>query len=117
MVWTTDIACTVSYASIVGTNRNRIERRLRREGWYLARHGSGHNIYRHPLIQEMVNPAPSPHHQGHTWRSEVTVHAATMFPPTTTGILTLATHLFSILVLFFPAHYLSKRKKRNSTPA
>jgi mRNA interferase HicA len=31
------------------TNRNRIVSRLLREGWELARHGGGHDIYRHRL--------------------------------------------------------------------
>ncbi|MCE2501780.1 MAG: type II toxin-antitoxin system HicA family toxin [Dehalococcoidia bacterium] len=29
------------------TNRDRIERRLIREGWYLIRHGSNHDVYGH----------------------------------------------------------------------
>ncbi|MXW46589.1 MAG: addiction module toxin, HicA family [Gammaproteobacteria bacterium] len=34
----------------VETNRRRIRSRLQREGWYLLRHGSGHDIYRRPSI-------------------------------------------------------------------
>ena len=29
------------------TNTRKIERRLKREGWYLVRHGSNHDIYGH----------------------------------------------------------------------
>ena len=29
------------------TNRSRIERRLIREGWYLVRHGSNHDVFGH----------------------------------------------------------------------
>lgn len=33
---------------------NRIRGRLERDGWYLARRGSGHDIYRHPEIKGIV---------------------------------------------------------------
>ena len=36
------------------TNTRRIRRRLEREGWYLGRHGSAHDIYRHPNIQGII---------------------------------------------------------------
>ena len=29
------------------TNRDRIERRLTREGWYLIRHGGNHDVFGH----------------------------------------------------------------------
>jgi mRNA interferase HicA len=31
------------------TNRNKIVSRLLREGWELARHGGGHDVFRHPI--------------------------------------------------------------------
>jgi mRNA interferase HicA len=30
------------------TSRTKVVSRLNREGWELARHGGGHDIYRHP---------------------------------------------------------------------
>lgn len=30
------------------TNRNKIKRRLENDGWQPTRHGSNHDIYRHP---------------------------------------------------------------------
>ena len=36
------------------TSTNRIKRRLEREGWYLVRHGGGHDIYRHPHIDGII---------------------------------------------------------------
>lgn len=30
------------------TNRNKIKRRLEKDGWYLSRPGSNHDVYRHP---------------------------------------------------------------------
>ena len=30
------------------TSRNKIKRRLEKDGWHLLRHGSNHDIYRHP---------------------------------------------------------------------
>ncbi len=36
------------------TNTNRIKRRLERDGWYLARHGAEHDIYRHPRIKGII---------------------------------------------------------------
>jgi len=36
------------------TSSRRIRQRLEREGWYLARHGSGHDIYRHPEIGGII---------------------------------------------------------------
>ena len=35
-------------------NRRRVQRRLEREGWYLDRAGSSHDIYRHPNIKGIV---------------------------------------------------------------
>jgi predicted RNA binding protein YcfA (HicA-like mRNA interferase family) len=40
----------------IETNRTRIVQRLEREGWTLARHGSEHDIYRHPAKGVMVVP-------------------------------------------------------------
>ena len=36
------------------TNSVQIRRRLEGDGWYLARHGSGHDIYRHPVITGII---------------------------------------------------------------
>ena len=36
------------------TNVRRIERRLKREGWYLVRQRGGHDIYRHPVISGII---------------------------------------------------------------
>ena len=36
------------------TNRNRIERRLMREGWLLHRHGRNHDVYDHPEIEGLI---------------------------------------------------------------
>ena len=36
------------------TNRERIVRRLLREGWYLHRHGGKHDIYKHPDTHETI---------------------------------------------------------------
>ena len=38
----------------VETNTRRIRRRLEQEGWFLHRHGSGHDIYRHPRIDGII---------------------------------------------------------------
>jgi predicted RNA binding protein YcfA (HicA-like mRNA interferase family) len=38
------------------TNRTKIVSRLLREGWELARHGSGHDIFRHPEKGVIVVP-------------------------------------------------------------
>jgi len=32
----------------------RIKRRLEREGWYLQRHGSNQDIYRHPSVSGII---------------------------------------------------------------
>lgn len=32
-------------------NTDKIIRRLKKEGWFLDRHGASHDIYRHPEIQ------------------------------------------------------------------
>ncbi|MDE2768108.1 MAG: type II toxin-antitoxin system HicA family toxin [Chloroflexota bacterium] len=32
----------------------RIKRRLEREDWYLQRHGSSHDIYRHPSVSGII---------------------------------------------------------------
>lgn len=37
------------------TNRDRIERRLKREGWLVHRHGRNHDIYRHSDIEGLIN--------------------------------------------------------------
>lgn len=31
------------------TNTAKIIRRLIQDGWFLARHGSGHDVYKHPV--------------------------------------------------------------------
>ena len=36
------------------TNTNRIKRKLERDGWYLVRHGGGHDIYRHPRVKGII---------------------------------------------------------------
>ena len=36
------------------TNTRKIERRLKREGWYLMRQRGGHDIYRHPVISGII---------------------------------------------------------------
>ncbi|MXY45710.1 MAG: type II toxin-antitoxin system HicA family toxin [Chloroflexi bacterium] len=36
------------------TNRELVRRRLERDGWYLRRHGAGHDIYRHPSIRGII---------------------------------------------------------------
>ena len=33
---------------------SRIRSRLERDGWYLTRRGSGHDIYRHPEIEGII---------------------------------------------------------------
>lgn len=35
-------------------NTDKVIRRLRKDGWFLDRHGNGHDIYRHPEIQGIV---------------------------------------------------------------
>ena len=37
-----------SEGGAVEPSRNKIKRRLEKDGWYLSRHGSNHDIYRHP---------------------------------------------------------------------
>lgn len=36
------------------TKTSRIRRRLERDDWYLARRGSGHDVYRHPDVKGIV---------------------------------------------------------------
>lgn len=36
------------------TKTAKIRRRLEKDGWFLARHGAGHDIYRHPTIPGIV---------------------------------------------------------------
>ncbi len=36
------------------TDREKIRRRLEKDGWYLHRHGKGHDIYRHPSIKGII---------------------------------------------------------------
>ena len=38
------------------TNTRKIERRLKRERWYLVRHGSNHDIYEHPDGRQIAIP-------------------------------------------------------------
>jgi predicted RNA binding protein YcfA (HicA-like mRNA interferase family) len=42
------------------TNRRRVQRRLEQDGWYLDRHGSNHDIYKHPQIRGIIT---LPRHQ------------------------------------------------------
>ena len=37
------------------TNRNAIQQRLEREGWFLERRGRKHDIYKHPVIQATIS--------------------------------------------------------------
>jgi len=39
-------------------NRAKVVSRLLREGWELARHGGGHDIYRHPKNGVVAVPKP-----------------------------------------------------------
>ena len=39
------------------TKTERIKHRLEQDGWYLTRHGSGHDIYRHPEHHGHYYPA------------------------------------------------------------
>ncbi len=39
---------------IMETKTDRIRRALEKDGWYLARRGSGHDIYRHPSIKGII---------------------------------------------------------------
>ena len=36
------------------TKTDRIRRRLERDGWVLTRHGSAHDIYKHPRIAGLI---------------------------------------------------------------
>jgi predicted RNA binding protein YcfA (HicA-like mRNA interferase family) len=36
------------------TRTSLIKRKLEKEGWYMVRHGGGHDIYRHPLIKGII---------------------------------------------------------------
>ena len=36
------------------TNRAQIKRWLESDGWFLARHGSAHDIYRHPEVEGIL---------------------------------------------------------------
>ena len=38
----------------IETKTDRIRRRLEKDGWYLARHGSVHEVYRHTRIQGII---------------------------------------------------------------
>ena len=42
------------YNGVVETNTRRVRRRLEREGWYLERHGSNHDLYRHPHLPGLI---------------------------------------------------------------
>jgi predicted RNA binding protein YcfA (HicA-like mRNA interferase family) len=43
-----------SFLAFVETKAGPIRRRLERDGWYLARRGSAHDVYRHPDIAGIV---------------------------------------------------------------
>ena len=49
--------CIYMYVEVV---TGRVRRRLVRDGWYLSRHGSSHDIYRHPTIGGIIT---LPRHQ------------------------------------------------------
>ena len=36
------------------TKTQQFKHRLKKEGWFLARHGGGHDIYRHPRIKGII---------------------------------------------------------------
>ena len=36
------------------TKTDRIRRRLEKDGWFLTRHGSGHDVYKHPRITGII---------------------------------------------------------------
>ena len=36
------------------TETDRIRRRLEKDGWFLTRHGSAHDIYKHPHITGLI---------------------------------------------------------------
>ena len=36
------------------TKTDRIRRRLEKDGWFLTRHGSAHDIYKHPHITGLI---------------------------------------------------------------
>ena len=36
------------------TKTEKIKHRLEQDGWFLTRHGSGHDIYRHPDIKGII---------------------------------------------------------------
>jgi predicted RNA binding protein YcfA (HicA-like mRNA interferase family) len=38
------------------TNRGKVVARLQREGWDLARHGAGHDVFRHPTKGVVIVP-------------------------------------------------------------
>ena len=40
--------------AVMETKTDRIRRELEKDGWYLARRGSGHDIYRHPSIKGII---------------------------------------------------------------
>ena len=39
---------------VIETKTDRIRRKLEKDGWYLARHGSGPDIYRHLSIKGII---------------------------------------------------------------
>ena len=44
----------VQVSALVETNTARVKQQLEREGWFLARHGSAHDIYRHAEIEGIL---------------------------------------------------------------
>ena len=36
------------------TGTDRLRRRLEKDGWFLVRHGAGHDIYKHPRIEGII---------------------------------------------------------------
>ena len=49
-----DLASACAYICTVERRTRKIKRRLEKEGWYLARHGSSHDIYRRQDIRGIM---------------------------------------------------------------
>ena len=49
-----DVHILTHRIAVLETNTAKIIRRLENEGWYLARHGSGHDIYKNPVIDGII---------------------------------------------------------------
>jgi len=42
------------WSNSMETDRDKLRKRLEKEGWRLARHGKAHDIYRHPEIAGII---------------------------------------------------------------